>query len=240
MKNNKITKGFVKLKKLPLSCFVDPKLVSIYRNKQNKVIKFLKNIGYQEIHTPLFVPKELFSQSKNISNKWFIPAFSGKNKRANFYLRPFLGFQEAIPFVLTNIQSYRQLPLYLIERGPLYGNFPSKWNLMENSKEDYLGLQGVLISDKEKINQLISQINNLFSFLEIDGIRKKQEDFLGIETVSFYWKGIFICACFNLKDIIGKTSKILYLNKNQQLQPIFWQSFYLSQNLISLLLYEGR
>lgn len=239
MKNNKIIKGFVKLKKLPASCFIDPKLVSIYRSKQNKIIKSLKNNGYQEIHTPLFVPKKLFSQPKNISNKWFTSAFSGKDKRTNFYLRPFFGFQGAIPFASTNIRSYRQLPLYLIEKGPLYGNFPAKWNLIKNSKEDYLGLQGVLVSDKRNINQLINQINKLFSFLEIDGVRKKQEDFLGIETVSFYWKGIFICACFNLKDTIGKTSKIFYLDRNQQSQPIFWQSFYLSQNLI-FLLHEAR
>ena len=235
MKNNKILKGFIELKRLPASCFVDPKLVFIYKSRQNKVIEFLKNIGYQEIHTPLFVPKKFFSQSENISTKWLITAFSGKNKRANFYLRPFIGFQGAIPFVSTNIQSYRQLPLYLIERAPLYGNFPPKWNLIENSKEDYLGLQGVLISDKKKINQLINQINSLFGFLEIDGIRKKQEDFWGIKTVSFYWKRIFICACFNLENTIGKTSNICYLNKNQQSRPIFWQSFYLSQNLIFLL-----
>lgn len=239
MKNNKIVKYLIELKKLPGTYFIEPKLASIYKNKQDTIVNFLKDSGYQEIHTPLFVPKNLFSPLKNLSTKWFIPVFSGKDKRATFYLKPFFGCFGVIPFVSNNIQSYRQLPLYLIERGPLYGNFPQKWNLIKNSKEDLVGLHGVLISNKKEIYQLTNHINKLFGFLRINKIRRNKENSLGIETISFYCKDVFIGACFNYKDAIGKIFKVSYLNKQRSYQPAFWQSFYLSQNLI-FLLYEKK
>lgn len=239
MKNNKIVKGFVELKKLPGSYFIDPKLVSVYRNKQDAIVNFLKDIGYQEIHTPLFLPKNLLLASGNKVTKWLIPTFSGKDKRVTFYLKPFFGCFGVIPFASNNIQSHHQLPLYLIERGPVYGNFPQKWNLIKNSKEDLMGLHGVLISDKKDIYQLANHINKLFGFLGINKIKKNKENSLGIETISFYCKDIFISACFYYKDAIGKIFKVYYLDKQQNYQPVFWQSFYLSQNLI-FLLYEKK
>ncbi|MFH1392498.1 MAG: hypothetical protein ABIG90_02340 [bacterium] len=237
MKNKKIVAGLIELKKLHGSCFIDPKLVSIYRNRQDTIVSFLKDTGYQEIHTPLFIPKNLLPTLENRVGKWLIPTFSGKDKRATFYLKPFFGYFGAIPFVLNNIQSHHQLPLYLIERGPLYGNFPLKWNLIKNSKEDYIGLQGILISNKQCIYQLTNQINKLFSFLGINKIRKNKENSLGVETIAFYCKDVFVGACFNYKDVIGKVFKVRYLNKQQKYQPVFWQSFYIPQNLI-FLLYE--
>lgn len=239
MKNNKISKGLIELKKLPSSYFIDPKSVSVYRNRQNIIVNFLKDIGYQEIHTPLFIPKNLFSILEGKAIQWLVPTFPGKNKRATFYLKPFFGCFGTIPFVSNNIQSYHQLPLYLVERGPFYGSFPQKWNFIKNSKEDHMGLQGVLISNDQSIYHLVNQINKLFSFLGINKIRRDKENFLEVQVTSFYFKNFFIGACFNYNDIIGKVFKIRYINKQQNSQPVFWQSFYLPQNLI-FLLHEAR
>jgi len=235
MKNSKTVKGLIELKKLPGSYFVDPKLASVYRNKQDTIVNFLKDNGYQEIHTPLFVPKNLLPAPENTIGKWLISTFSGKDKRATFFLKPFFGCFGMIPFALNNIKSYKQLPLYLVEKGPLYGNFPRKWNLIKNSKEDYLGLHGVLISTKNEIRQLINQLNKLFNFFGVNKVGKNKAKLLEVEITSFYYKNIFVGACFDYKNTIGKTFGVSYLNKFQKKQPISWQSFYLSQNLIFLL-----
>jgi len=233
--NRKTMAGFIEVNNLPSTYFINPTSNREYKNKQHKIINFLRSIDFQEIHLPFLIPKKFISPIKDVQGELFITAFSGKDKRTIYFLKPFCGFFTGIPFVTNNISSYKQLPKYFMDKGPLYGNFPKKWQPLNGSKEDYLGLHGVLISDKENMSLLVEKIKKLINFLGLKSIQEHKEQLYKIPCVSFYHQKTFICACFNFKDNLGKSFRIYYNTYDQKLKPVFWQSFYISQNLICLL-----
>lgn len=233
--NRKTVAGFIEVNNLHSTYFINPTSNRKYKEKQQQIINFLRSIDFQEIHLPFLIPKKFISPIKNVQDELFITAFSGKDKRTIYLLKPFCGFFTGIPFVANNISSYKQLPKYFMDKGPLYGNFPKKWQPLNGSKEDYLGLHGVLISDKENISLLVGKIKKLINSLGIKSIQEHKEQLYKIPCVSFYHQKIFICACFNFKDNLGKSFGIYYNTYDQKLKPVFWQSFYISQNLICLL-----
>jgi len=213
------------------------------RKKQQKLLRLLKAQGFEEYHFPFLVPNELLEKYGTvISKENYIRVFSGKNKRACYYIRPEAIFCQSLPLVSTLIKSYKDLPLKMLEASPEFKKVDLKEKVdLLNSPEESFAIQGAIFSENENddaekhVLSLSREILKRFSINKFGVSRKK---FGRAEYIEFYTKQdkrkIVLIKLFDLRNLICQRANIYYFNEKSQLIFPKMYSFSFSQNILLL------
>jgi len=217
--------------------------LSQIRKRQQVLLRFLKNRGFEEYHFPFLVPNELLEKYKGvISKKNYLKVFSGKNKRAFYFMRPQAIFCQSLPLASTLIKSYKDLPLKMLEASPEFKeiNLREKVDLL-NTPEESFGIQGAMFSENgtgEIESYLLSLSRSVLRRFGINKFRIGKKNIGRSRYVEFYVKEngrkIALVRLFDLRDLICRKAHIYYFNDRSQ--PTFpkMHSFSFSQNILLL------